>query len=121
MDEIVIKYPQSYEECLEIMGVKISDCYIQGYKAPLFEDLQQLIICLDAYWKLAGEQMGLDKSWKPDWTNDDAKYSIYTIKGVLTKAISCYDGAILAFPTEEMRDAFYEVFKELIEECKELL
>ena len=27
----------------------------------------------------------------------------------------------LAFPTEEMRDAFYENFKELIEECKELL
>ena len=29
--------------------------------------------------------------------------------------------AILAFPTEEMRDAFYENFKDLIEQCKELL
>ena len=28
---------------------------------------------------------------------------------------------ILEFPTEEMRDAFYENFKELINECKELL
>ena len=28
---------------------------------------------------------------------------------------------ILAFPTAEMRDAFYENFKELIELCKELL
>ena len=46
------EYPKTYEECLEIMGVKISDCYIQGYKAPLFEDLQQLLICRDAYWKI---------------------------------------------------------------------
>lgn len=28
---------------------------------------------------------------------------------------------ILDFPTKEMRDTFYENFKELIEECKELL
>jgi hypothetical protein len=28
---------------------------------------------------------------------------------------------LLVFPTSEMRDAFYENFKELIEECKELL
>ena len=28
---------------------------------------------------------------------------------------------ILTFPTEEMRDAFYENFKDLIEGCKELL
>ena len=27
----------------------------------------------------------------------------------------------LSFPTEEMRDAFYENFKDLIEQCKELL
>ena len=29
--------------------------------------------------------------------------------------------SILVFPTKEMRDAFYENFKDLIEECKELL
>ena len=28
---------------------------------------------------------------------------------------------ILAFPTKEMRDAFYENFEDLIENCKELL
>ena len=31
------------------------------------------------------------------------------------------EGAILSFPTEEMRDAFYENFKEQIEVCKEFL
>jgi hypothetical protein len=31
------------------------------------------------------------------------------------------NNTILAFPTEEMRDEFYENFKYLIEQCKELL
>ena len=31
------------------------------------------------------------------------------------------NNVLLAFPTEEMRDAFYENFKDLIEQCKELL
>ena len=28
---------------------------------------------------------------------------------------------ILTFPTKDMQDAFYENFKDLIEQCKELL
>ena len=32
-----------------------------------------------------------------------------------------YRNTVLAFPTKEMRDAFYENFKDLIEQCKELL
>ena len=43
-----------------------------------------------------------------------------------TNKIYCQDSRILfnhllVFPTEEMRDAFYENFKKEIEECKELL
>ena len=120
------EYPKTYEECekvlrydshrLDNMGVTV-----RGYKWELIRAFQILLICRDAYWKIAGEEMGLGKPWEPDWSDDNAKYSIYTIKGVLTKAISCYDCAIFAFPTEEMRDAFYENFKEVIESCKELL
>jgi hypothetical protein len=39
----------------------------------------------------------------------------------ISRHISTHIHFILAFPTEEMRDAFYENFKYLIEECKELL
>ena len=111
------KYPQSYEECLEIMGVKISDCYIQGYKAPLFEDLQQLLICRDAYWKIAGEEMGLGKPWEPDWNdNKQDKHGFYhEIKHTIISS------TLFVFPTAKMRDAFYENFKKQIEECKEFL
>ena len=33
----------------------------QGYKADLIIRFQELIIARDAYWKIAGEQMGLGK------------------------------------------------------------
>ena len=116
------EYPKTYEECYKIMGVKLSDCYIQGYKSPLLEDLQELLICRDAYWKIAGEEMGLGKPWKPDWENDEiVKYCIIVDSGIISKQIFHNYQFILAFPTEEMRDVFYENFKSEIEQCKELL
>ena len=65
--------------------------------------------------------MGLGKPWKPDWTSFEPKYIIYYESNGI-----CFDdvmstNTLFAFPTEEMRDAFYECFKEEIEFCKELL
>ena len=117
------KYPKTYEECYKIMGVKLSDCYIQGYKSPLLEDLQELLICRDAYWKLYGEEMGLGKPW--ELSIGTPIYYIYYNRTVGTikndYADDIQGNVILAFPTAEMRDAFYENFKELIKQCKELL
>jgi hypothetical protein len=119
------EYPKLFVDCCAILypndNFQIVSQRVKGHKGDLLFHFQKLLICRDAYWKLYGEEMGLGKPWEPDWLDDNAKYSIYTIKGVLTKAISCYDGAILTFPTEEMRDAFYENFKEQINSCKELL
>ena len=117
------EYPKTYEECCDILQLEhtfeLKDLTIDEEK--LTYSFIRLKRCRDAYWKIAGEEMELGKPWEPDWAVNNAKYSIYTIKGVLTKATSCYDGAILVFPTAEMRDAFYENFKELINSCKELL
>ena len=67
--------------------------------------------------------MGLEKSWKPDWCNYTTKYCIsYSpqYRGICKRQ---YDNIkhILAFPTEEMRDAFKENFDLDVEFCKELL
>ena len=121
------EYPNTYKECRKIMGVD-TDFLFTGYdldlwKGHLLSSLQKLLICRDAYWKIAGEEMGLNKPWEPDWCDYTTKYCILyspQYRGICKRQ---YDGIkhILAFPTEEMRDAFYENFKELIEECKELL
>ena len=117
-------YPKTYKECCKIMGVKLSDCYIQGYKSPLLEDLQELLICRDAYWKLYGEENGLGKPWKPDWKDcTKPKYTIHLhCDGhIFWQDVSHTEYRWLSFPTPEMRDAFKENFKEEIEICKELL
>jgi hypothetical protein len=86
-----------------------------GYKAELLSQLQKILICRDAYWKIAG-------NWKPDFTNDEQdKFTILVIADDIDFNCTGFRNCLLAFPTPEMRDAFYKNFKELIEACKELL
>ena len=122
------KYPQTYEECCEIVKVEKKHT-LEGeiirknnYKIDLLESFQKLLICRDAYWKIAGEEWGLKYPWHPKWDRTDIVHFIITYAaGAVYKDISIQLSYILAFPTEEMRDAFYEAFKELIESCKEFL
>ncbi len=123
------EYPKTYEECTKVLLDRASICNDFGYKGELLVALQKLLVCRDAYWKIAGDEMGLGKPWKPDWENsEERRYSIVNIEGdinlpetTLTKWILKVTNKILVFPTIEMRDAFYENFKELIENCKEFL
>ena len=131
------KYPKTYEECCKILGVDpnnfltITNLYYgevetTDYERVLlgkFASLWELRICRDAYWKLAGERMGLGKPWEPDWKNPnhDSYPTITRCDGRVIKTTIYTHDCPLAFPTAEMRDAFYENFKELIERCKELL
>lgn len=110
------KYPTNHEECCQYLGYNDK---LSANKLVLFS---QLINARNAYWKIAGEEMGLDKSWEPDWTDNYQKkwlINFYQDEINLTNGTNVH--FVLVFPTKEMRDAFYENFKELIEECKELL
>ncbi|MBR5297250.1 MAG: hypothetical protein IKU29_05200 [Parabacteroides sp.] len=114
-------YPKTYVECAHLLNC-FSAAHIDGYKNELLEKFQELIICRDAYWKIVGEQMGLGKPWAPDWLNvEQDKYVLYTHNDSICSNVYVLGNNILAFPTAEMRDAFYENFKDLIEQCKELL
>lgn len=122
------KYPTTYEECwkvrFEVDGETTLEEFhnVSGYYSGPLGALQKLLCCRDAYWKIAGEQMGLDNPWKPDWTNlDQVKYCIWVDIGEFITMINVRGQHILAFPTEEMRDAFFKNFKKEIEQCKEFL
>ena len=118
------KYPKTYEECCKILDWNHRDYDRVGYKSDLLCKLQVLLLCRDAYWEIACEQMGLDKPWEPDWGENDGGYR-YCIRNQSNKIVLSNEwlgeNYILAFPTAEMRDVFYENFKDLIEYCKELL
>lgn len=116
------QYPKTYEECCKVLSLgEDGRLYTKGYKASLIQEFQQLLICRDAYWKIIGEQMGLDKPWAPVYTDDNIKYSITTHKNRLDFNGTIERNYVLIFPTKEIKNAFYENFKELIEKCKELL
>ena len=132
-DKIVLKrkkpqYPKTYEECCGVLKIeypyfKTEEDGISAstYKNKLFGALKQLLICRDAYWKIAGEQMKLGKPWEPIYTDDTIKYSITTHKNRLDFNDTIERNYVLIFPTKEIRHDFYENFKDLIEACKELL
>lgn len=119
------QYPKTYDECCEVLGHKeitISG-YVLGYKGSLLSSLQKLLICRDAYWKIYGGSMGLGKPWKPADSKNHVYYFFYCVSNdkIRLSAGNLYSNEVFAFPTQEMRDAFFENFKDLIEECKELL
>ena len=132
-----------YKECCDVLSIspyynlryhtyeKGFDCFIQNddKRCPLEDKLNtlgKLLICRDAYWKIYGEEIGLDGPWKANFTQGSGiKYIILFANGeVIWNHPECEGvtgSRVLAFPTAEIRDAFYENFKDLIEQCKELL
>ena len=120
------KYPTTYEECHELM-VKWKEYDCNPNSELIFcdvpiHDFCKLIVARNTYWEIAGEEMGLGKPWKPDWLDTNTnKYCIYYVGNEIKKQPMLEVHHFLAFPTKEMRDTFYKNFKELIEECKDLL
>ena len=108
-------YPRTYEECCQYLGCD------DKIKMQLIGQFIRLINARNTYWKIAGEEMGLGKPWEPNWTSFPGYPAIYMFRYQITLSVAKDVHHCLTFPTEEMRDAFYENFKDLIEECKELL
>ena len=112
------KYPKTYEECCKVLEInpalELKKQVIVGWNIKLLCNLQQLLICRDAYWKIAGD-------WKPTWNTPEEQYCIVNVDNKVVFYPATTLNKVLTFPTEEMRDAFYENYKNLIESCKELL
>ena len=122
------EYPKTFDKCCHILQTTFL-CDVRLHKVKyydIFYALAKLIVCRDAYWKLYGEEMGLGKPWEPDYDSGVEKFGIIYLDGAVQESNPTTNwerhlNKILDFPTREMRDAFYENFKEEIEECKELL
>ena len=116
------EYPKTYEECCKVMNYCCNPVATKTtHREELIRRFQFLLLYRDAYWKIAGEEMGWGKPWEPDWTNHELKYCIKvlgnTLKCVTEMNIQC----TLAFPTPEMQDEFKKNFDPDIRFCKDLL
>ena len=124
------EYPKTYEECCKILdfcGEYFFTTYEDGIHFPGEENniykilkytsiLTKLLICRDAYWKIAGEEMELGKSWEPDYNDFNKTLSMYCLCGKF--GLSVINPLQFVFPSKEMRDEFAENFKKDIESCK---
>ena len=61
--------------------------------------------------------------WKPDYKNvSEAKFAIITSENEITKKAENYtENNSMSFPTERMRDEFFDTFKDLLDQAKTLL
>lgn len=83
-------------------------------EATAFSALGKLIQLRDAWWDQANY-------WRPDWTNNNPKYVILTLRNDIDTSDYIALRFTLVFPTKEMRDKFLECFKDLIEQAKMFL
>ena len=115
-------YPTTYEECYDEGNTELHFIYVDKDERDLYESFIQLIRCRNAYWKIAGEELGLGKPWEPDWNDQNInKYCLATHCNMIVRHTNQVNSRVFSFPTSDMRDAFYENFEDLIEYCKELL
>ena len=122
------KYPKTYEECCKVLGVNPSFDIrmLEDEENILYFKFIDLVRCRNAYWKIAGDEMGLGKPWEPDYDSGVDKYGIICMNGVIQESNPTTNwerhlNKILDFPTKEIRDAFKENFDPDIEICKEFL
>ena len=120
-----IQYPTNYEECCDVLRMPKDESYIDidvplSYNKVLTA-FTQLLICRDAYWKIFGEEMKLGKPWEPDFNDNTDKYFICYVRDEVWMSYIKDCNKVLVFPTEEMRNIFYENFKKEIEICKKLI
>lgn len=84
--------------------------------ARAFLALMQLIQLRDCY----------RQGWKPDWKDNTIKHCIICLGGVIDKDWNMEhwnigEQRVLSFQSEEVRDEFFNNFRELIEQAKELI
>lgn len=110
-----ISYPKTYRECCSVLGISVLDNYNNGYKSCEFFNLQKLIVCRDAYWKVFSESNN---------QNHDVKdiHDIYNFDGkIYIGRKSSGVNYVLRLPSKDACQEFHDNFKSTIDLCKELI
>lgn len=76
--------------------------------------LGKLITMRNLWWEV-------DNDWNPLFDDYSYKYIIYNDRNTIDKGLTTTNNYNLVFRTKEIRDEFYETFKDLIEIAKPLL
>lgn len=113
------KYPKTYEECCEVLDItydlELNTQTVFAWNIRLLTYLQQLLICRNAYWKIAnykGPEARTEFCW--------LYYNTYDREIKMEKGKpDC--SMFMSFPDEYVADEFVKYFWDLLEKCKEFL
>ena len=106
----------------EIVGKICSAKFKEDFILSEFEDKED-VEAFVAFSKLRKFRRDWVGEWKPDYKNcSEPKFAIITSENKITKAAENYTvNNSMSFPTEKMRDEFFDTFKDLLEQAKTLL
>lgn len=99
-------YPKTYEECCAVLCTtpeQVEANLSLKYKSAMMKNFQKLIVCRDAYLHTDSELELFSRK---------KRYVISAVKGELVKLETHDSSYLLWFSTAEMRDTFYDNFKE---------
>lgn len=83
---------------------------------------EEEVKAFEAYGKLTKLRKQWIGEWKPNWANESQrKYVIFNYAGEVVRDISLSTAHCLSFPTLEMREEFFECFKDYLEQAKDLI
>ena len=85
-----------------------------------FEDMDDAM-AFAALHKLISLRKNWVGNWIPDWTRIDYKCTIITKDNDVCKGTNTDMGRLMSFPTTQMRDEFFDNFRDLLEIAKPLL
>lgn len=80
----------------------------------LAEEILQFIQLSQCYYRYVGD-------WRPDWTLPTYKWIIRVFRDSITCDNYQNTNHFFAFPTEQMRNEFFNNFKDQLEKCKSLI
>lgn len=105
------------EAVKEIHSTKFNrDIVLSEFKDK--EDVEALV----AFCKLLKIRKQWVGEWKPDWTEgNQIKFTIVSREDKIVYGATGIDSHPMSFPTKEMRDEFFNCFKDLLEQAKSLL
>lgn len=79
----------------------------------------EAFVAYSKLFKLRKQWIG---EWKPNWANDyQKKYVICNYSDIVAKDTVITASHCLSFPTPEMRDEFFDCFKDYLEQAKDLI
>lgn len=105
----------------EIVGKICSAKFKEDFILSEFVDDED-VVAIVAFSKLRKLRKQWIGEWKPDYNNyNEVKFTIITAENEISRGERYTVSCSMSFPTEEMRDEFFNCFKDLLEQAKTLL